>query len=96
MNHDDSFKIVFVIVIVVVVALAFSSSGNRNKYEDLQEKYDLLEENFYDLEDTYSVAINKCEDPLAVLYCYFEDEGITFDEARDAFNIIDDQISQFY
>ena len=96
MNNDSSYKVIICIVIVVIIALAFSSSGNRHKYEDLQEKYDLLEEEYNDLEDTYSEAINKCYDPLAVLYCYFEDEGITFDEARDAFNIIDEQISQFY
>lgn len=102
MSKDpDSFKVKMAVLgIIVVAGIIFFPAHQRDKlqeqYDQLQEQYDELQEKYYDLEDTYSEAISKCEDPLAVLYCYFEDEEITFDEARDAFNIIDKQISQFY
>lgn len=89
-------KYSFVFLIVLILLLVFTSHIDKNRTESLQEKYDLLEEKYNDLENIYSETIYNCEDPLAVLYCYFEDEGITFDEARDAFNVINEQICQFY
>lgn len=94
MKQDDSAKVIITIVIIAVLAFAFSS--DRNKIETLQQEYDELDEKYTVLEESYTDAINKCEDPLSVLYCYFEEESITLDEARDAFQIIDDQLSQFY
>lgn len=95
MKQDDSFKVIITIVIVAVLVLAFSF--NRNNSEKLQQKYDALDEKYTELEESYSSAVSKCEDPLSVLYCYFEKENdISFEEAHDAFTIIDQQISQFY
>lgn len=102
MSRDpDSFNVKLAALgIIVAAGILFYPALQRDKlqeqYDQLQEQYDELQEQYYDLEDTYSEAIGKCEDPLITLYCYFEDEEITFDEARDAFNIIDKQISQFY
>lgn len=95
MHNDDSSKFIIGLIIVVIIIVSFSFDHSR--YDKLQQEYDELDEKYVVLEDSYSTAIGKCEDPLAVLYCYFEyEDDITFEEAHDAFKIINQQISQFY
>jgi hypothetical protein len=43
------------------------------------------------------IVDEELEEPLSVLYCYFEENSYSFDEARDAFNTVHDIIySEFY
>ncbi len=63
------------------------------KLLELEEERDLYMSKLNKVYDSLSVM----EDPIATLYCYFEDEPyVTRKEAEDAFSIIHEELKKYY
>lgn len=97
MNKRESDIYITLFILIVGALLLFFSQQKSEKIEKLESQYESLEEEHYALLDEYSTAIGHCEDPIMILYRFFEDEeDVSFDEAYDAMMTIRSELNQFY
>ena len=79
-------KRILLVLLLFSLLLVFSGcSSNREKHDELSDRYPYQEEIRY-VDDTYPKIIRSTEDYMSVLYEYFEERSVSFDEAYNAYD----------
>lgn len=82
--------IVFTIMIIIVAFVLSCCANTREKHQELQTAHEHLRDEVNRLGE-YSFP-RAAEDAVVTLRRYFKQDGTTFEEARDAF----DELNQYY
>ena len=75
----------------------------QEEYDELLTKYESINSWYYDDKedlgpqlDKYVEAVSSTEDYIVVLYEYFEEQSVSFDEAYDAYDALHSILHSFY
>ena len=93
----------FLVVSAFIIIIFFTGLSGIG---ETQKNYEKLEEQYYELESKYEETnrilehvyddISDTMDSMYLLYDYFEEQSITFDEAYDAYDTLSDIIHSYY
>ncbi len=92
-----------IVIILLIILLLSGCADYRTKYDELYDQYIELEskaENernaLEDKIDSIYSDIWKTSDPIATLSMYFDNDGITFEEASEAFDELHSILHKHY